>query len=311
MPILVYTEQQENNFTKQSLEAVSYAYSIAKKTNTDVFTICVNAQNTEILHQYGASKIFNIQSKGLDVFNAQIYAQIIAPYMEDICIFPHNSNALAIASSLSIISNRTIIPKISGLPENFKPFIIKKNAFSGKVLTTVESQEKVILTLQPNSWKIEENPTTGTKEAIVLDITNNLQLIEKEKISSKQDLTTSDVVVCAGRGLKSPENWKIIEELANALNGTTACTRPIADMDWRSYNEHAGQTGKTISPKLYIGVGVSGATQHIAGINQSGTIIVINNNPEAEFFKYADYGIIGDAMEVVPQITQKIKITKQ
>lgn len=307
MPILVYTEQQENNFTKQSLEVVSYAYSIAKKIDTDVFVICINAKNTEILHQYGASKIFNIQSKGLDVFNTQVYAQVIASYIEDICIFPHTSSALAIASSLSIIKSRAIIPKISGFPESFKPFIIKKNAFLGKTWATVEAQGKVILTLQPNSWKIEENHTTGTEEIIVLDTTNNFQLIEKEKISNKQDLTTSDVVVCAGRGLKSPENWEIIEELANALNGTTACTRPIADMGWRSYNEHAGQTGKTISPKLYIGVGVSGATQHVSGINQSETIIVINNDPNAEFFKYADYGIIGDAMEIVPKITYKIK----
>ena len=167
--------------------------------------------------------------------------------------------------------------------------------------------ENLVLTLIPHVFNIEENHAVAIIESHHIEIKNPFKLIHKEEKNSKKDLTASDIVVCAGRGLKAPKNWKIVEELAEILNGATACTRPVSDMGWRDYNEHTGQTGKHISPKLYIGIGISGATQHIAGIINSKTIIVINNDSNADFFKYADYGIIGDAFKIVPSLTKKIR----
>lgn len=313
MSIFVYTESDKNGFTAESLEAISFAKKWASQQNKELIALCINAKTPEFLKKFGANKIIAIKSESLKTFNPQCFAQILEQYIDGLTIFPHTAESIAIAGSLSVLKGFPIITQISEFPEQLSLLALKRNIFSGKAHMSVYPEtEQLILTLIPKFFGIKENPTESTIENIEIELKNPFSLLEKEEKKNSKDLTTANIVVCAGRGLKAPENWKMIEELAQVLDATTACTRPISDMGWRDYNEHAGQTGKNIAPQLYIGIGVSGATQHIAGINGSKTIVVINNDPNADFFKYADYGIIGDAFQIVPALTEKIrKINEQ
>ena len=308
MAIFVYTETDKNGFTPISLEAVSFAKKIASQKKEELIALCINAENPEFLQKFGANKIISIHSNSLATFNAQCYAQILAKHVNGLTIFPHTIEGQAISGVLSVLKKSSLITQVNSYPESLSPFILKKNIFSEKAeMIIYPNTENLVLTLIPHVFNIEEKHAIATIETYHIKLENPFKLIHKEEKNSKKDLTTSDIVVCAGRGLKSPENWKMVEELADVLNGATACSRPVSDMGWRDYNEHAGQTGKHISPKLYIGIGISGATQHIAGIINSKTIIVINNDANADFFKYADYGIIGDAFQIVPSLTKKIR----
>lgn len=308
MPIFVYIEYYKNQFTPHSLETISYARQIANNQNTELFALCFNAENSISLQKYGVNKLINIKSENLKTFNAHIYAQILSENINGLCIFPHNPEASSVASMLSIIKNQELITQVCNFPQTFEPFSLQRKVFSGKAIQHIKIKSSIpIITLAPNTFNIKENESSFSEEIINIESENSFQIINKEEKLNKKDLTNANIVVCAGRGLKSPENWKMIEDLAEILNGATACTRPISDMGWRNYNEHTGQTGKHISPKLYIGIGISGATQHIAGINSSQCIVVINNDPQADFFKYANYGIIGDAFQIVPELTKKIK----
>ena len=308
MAVFVYTETDKNGFTPISLEAVSFAKKIASQKKEELIALCINAENPDFLQKFGANKIISIHSDSLTTFNAQCYAQVLAKHINGLTIFPHTIESQAISGVLSILKKSSLITQVNSYPECLSPFILKKNIFSGKAeMNIYPDTENLILTIMPYVFNIKEIHEIAFIESYHIEIDNPFKLIHKEEKNSKKDLTTSDIVVCAGRGLKSPENWKIVEELAEILNGATACSRPVSDMGWRDYNEHAGQTGKHISPKLYIGIGISGATQHIAGIINSKTIIVINNDVNADFFKYADYGIIGDAFQIVPSLTKKIR----
>ena len=308
MAIFVYTETDKNGFTPISLEAISFAKKIASQKKEELIAVCINTENPEFLQKFGANKIISIHSDSLTTFNAQCYAQILAKHVDGLTIFPHTIEGQAISGVLSILKKSSLITQVNSYPECLSPFILKKNIFSGKAeMNIYPDTENLILTIMPYVFNIKEIHEIAIIESHHMEIKNPFKLVYREEKKSKKNLTTSDIVVCAGRGLKSPENWKMIEELAEVLNGATACTRPVSDMEWRDYNEHAGQTGKHISPKLYIGIGISGATQHIAGIINSKTIIVINNDANADFFKYADYGIIGDAFQIVPSLTKKIR----
>ena len=308
MAIFVYTETDKNGFTPISLEAISFAKKIASQKREELIALCINTENPEFLQKFGANKIISIHSDSLTTFNAQCYAQVLAKHINGLTIFPHTIEGQAISGVLSILKKSSLITQVNSYPECLSPFILKKNIFSGKAeMNIYPDTENLILTIMPYVFNIKEIHEIAVIESYHIEIDNPFKLIHKEEKNSKKDLTTSDIVVCAGLGLKSPENWKIVEELAEILNGATACSRPVSDMGWRDYNEHAGQTGKHISPKLYIGIGISGATQHIAGIINSKTIIVINNDVNADFFKYADYGIIGDAFQIVPSLTKKIR----
>ena len=308
MAIFVYTETDKNGFTPISLEAVSFAKKIASQKREELIALCINTENPEFLQKFGANKIISIHSDSLTTFNAQCYAQILAKHVDGLTIFPHTIEGQAISGVLSVLKKSSLITQVNSYPESLSPFILKKNIFSEKAeMNIYPDTENLILTIMPYVFNIKEIHEIAIIESHHMEIKNPFKLVYREEKKSKKNLTTSDIVVCAGRGLKSPENWKIVEELAEILNGATACSRPVSDMGWRDYNEHAGQTGKHISPKLYIGIGISGATQHIAGIINSKTIIVINNDVNADFFKYADYGIIGDAFQIVPSLTKKIR----
>ena len=308
MAVFVYTETDKNGFTPISLEAISFAKKIASQKKEELIAVCINTENPEFLQKFGTNKIISIHSDSLTTFNAQCYAQVLAKHINGLTIFPHTIESQAISGVLSILKKSSLITQVNSYPECLSPFILKKNIFSGKAeMNIYPDTENLILTIMPYVFNIKEIHEIAFIESYHIEIDNPFKLIHKEEKNSKKDLTTSDIVVCAGRGLKSPENWKIVEELAEILNGATACSRPVSDMGWRDYNEHTGQTGKHISPKLYIGIGISGATQHIAGIINSKTIIVINNDSNADFFKYADYGIIGDAFKIVPSLTKKIR----
>lgn len=312
MSIFVYVEYYKNHFTSHSLETISYAKQLANTKNKELIAICFNAENGIFLQKYGVNKLINIKSESLKIFNAQIYAQILAQNIDGLCVFPHNSEASCVASMFSILKNEILITQVCSFPKNISPFSVQRKTFSGKAIANIKIKSSTpILTLTRNTFGIKENQSTFSEKILNIELENPFQIINKQEKHHKKDLTNADIVVCAGRGLKSPENWQIIEKLADILNATTACTRPVADMGWRNYNEHIGQTGKHISPKLYIGIGVSGATQHIAGINSSQCIVVINNDPKADFFKYANYGIIGDAFQIVPLLTEKIKNFKE
>ena len=240
MAIFVYTETDKNGFTPISLETVSFAKKIASQKKEELIALCINTENPDFLQKFGANKIISIHSDSLTTFNAQCYAQILAKHINGLTIFPHTIEGQAISGVLSVLKKSSLITQVNSYPESLSPFILKKNIFSEKAeMNIYPDTENLILTIMPYVFNIKEIHEIAIIESYHIEIDNPFKLIHKEEKNSKKDLTTSDIVVCAGRGLKSPENWKMIEELAEVLNGATACTRPVSDMGWRDYNEHA------------------------------------------------------------------------
>lgn len=322
MPVLVYVENAEQKFKKSTFEVVSYAKAIADKINTDLIAISigdVSQEDLAALGNYGTKKILNVSTEKLKTFVNQAYASVIADAAKSV-----NANIIVLSNSFS---GRGMAPRIAvklkagladgavELPQlNGSSFQIKKTAFSGKAFATVEllSENKVI-TLTPNSYKVVEAGFTAEVEDFSPAINeSDFQTMVKEivRATDKVALPEAEIVVSGGRGLKGPENWKIVEDLAEVLGAATACSKPVSDAGWRPHEEHVGQTGIAVSPNLYIAIGISGAIQHLAGISSSKTIVAINKDPEAPIFKVADYGIVGDAFEVVPKLTEAIKTYK-
>ena len=230
----------------------------------------------------------------------------------NVIVFPHTTDASSIAPMLAIMKNFSLITNAIETPESMSPFQVKRRAFSGKGMMHAKADAAgVIVTISQNAYGVKENAVSGVEEVKNLSVANeDTKVISHEQSSGKLDLKEAEVVVSAGRGMKGPENWGMIEDLANLLGAATACSKPVSDIGWRPHSEHVGQTGKAISPNLYIAVGISGAIQHLAGVNSSKTIVVINSDPEAPFFKSADYGVVGDAFQIIPELTQKIKALK-
>jgi electron transfer flavoprotein alpha subunit len=268
------------------------------------------------LGKHGAKKVYHVQDEKLNTFDSQVQAKIVSEVAQQtgakIIIFSNNSSGKALAPRLAVRLKAGLVAGATALPETSNGFTVRKNVFSGKAYASVSVNTDVkVITLNVNAFTIIEGegtaevvPFTTTVEAPKLKVTGST------KTSGKVALTEADVVVSAGRGLKGPENWAMVEELADTLGAALACSRPVADAHWRPHNEHVGQTGVAIAPNLYIAIGISGAIQHLAGVNRSKHIVVINKDPEAPFFKAADYGIVGDAFEVVPKLTQAIKKLK-
>ncbi len=229
-----------------------------------------------------------------------------------IIVFPQSADASAVAPMLSITKNYALITNVLATPESVSPFQVKRRAFSGKGFMHAKSDASgVVVTVSPNAFGVKENLVAGSEEIKALSVANtDVKVVSHEQSSGKLDLKEAEIVVSAGRGLKGPENWGMIEELANVLGAATACSKPVSDIGWRPHTEHVGQTGKAIAPNLYIAVGISGAIQHLAGVNGSKTIVVVNSDPEAPFFKSADYGVVGDAFQIIPALTEKIKALK-
>ncbi len=322
MSVLTFADVSAGKIKKSSLEAIYYAKQIAAKTGGKTIVLLYKANEDAIKSaaQVGADKIINIQNDINEVTSdAMVVAKIISKYATaEGCkniVLPYDIHGKATASSLSGILKCAVVSAVTNIPEvNGNAFLFKKNVFSGKAFSTMEVGGDVkVITFLPNSFQFQMN-TSATPE--VVNTTTDLSgIVSKIKVKEVQKndnngsipLPEADLVVSGGRGLKGPENWNIIEDLAKALGATTACSRPVADMHWRPHHEHVGQTGLAIRPNLYIAIGISGAIQHLAGVSGSKTIVVINNDKEAPFFKSADYGIVGDAFAIVPKLTEAIK----
>ena len=314
MSILVYTESWNGSFRKSTFEAVSYASETAKLLSTDVVAISLgNVPNEELekLGNYGANKVISCEK--INKEDAEAAAEIMHNLINDsnIFIFSNTYSAKMIAPRLSIKMKAGLITNIISLSEDSSPLKVKRKAFSSKAIeTVVVKSEKAILSIAPNSFKVIEN--SGMCEITKNDTikTGRITVEGQETSSGKISLSEAEIVVSAGRGLKGPENWTMIEELADILGAATACSKPVSDIGWRPHSEHVGQTGKVVAPNLYIAIGISGAIQHLAGVNSSKIMVAINTDPEAPFFKAANYGIVGDAFDVIPKMIEELKKTK-
>ena len=319
MSILIYTEIAKGKIKKSSLEAVNYGSRIAAQLNTTATAVVIGDADLSDLGKAGAKKVLKLKNDKLSGLNGQYLTaaieQVVAAENTSIIIFAHDFTGKEVAPRLAaklkagIVAGAVDNPTISG-----DAFSVKKNVFSGKAVATyaITSAKKVISIL-PNSFPVELNGSAveATDFAINLDTVNSPIIVkEVKKVSGELNLPDAELVVSAGRGMKGPENWGMIEELANVLGAATACSKPVSDLGWRPHGEHVGQTGKPVAANLYIAVGISGAIQHIAGINSSKVKVVINTDAEAPFFKVADYGIVGDAFEIVPQLIEKLKAFK-
>jgi electron transfer flavoprotein alpha subunit len=311
MSILVYTESWDGSFRKSTFEAASYASETAKILETEVIAISLGEVSNDELNKlgnYGVNKVVSYSS--IDKGDSQSATKAIAKIANNssVLIFSNTNTAKMIAPRLSAKLKAGIVTNVITLSESVNPLQVKRQAFSSKAieLATVNSST-AILAIAPNSFKLIE---TGGNCTIEQDSTNEKGAINiegKETASGKISISEAEIVVSAGRGLKGPENWGMIEELAELLGAATACSKPVSDIGWRPHGEHVGQTGKAVAADLYFAIGISGAIQHLAGINSSKVIVAINTDPEAPFFKAADYGIVGDAFEIVPKIIQEIK----
>lgn len=318
MSVLVYTESEEGKFKKIAFEAVSYAKGIASILGTSVIAVSINGNQTDQLGKYGASKVLNVSSDKLENFNASAYADVIAQAAEkeaaNIVVISSSANCKYLAPLLAINMEAGYVPNAIELPSSVAPFKIKSNVFSNKAFANSEiTTEKKLIGLAKNAFGVVENETSPIQEnfsPVISEDDLHTKVTSLEKSNDKISIADADIVVSGGRGLKGPENWGMIEELAAVLGAATACSKPVSDLGWRPHSEHVGQTGKPVASNLYIAIGISGAIQHLAGINSSKVKVVINSDPEAPFFKAADYGIVGDAFDVVPTLIQKLKTFK-
>ncbi len=313
--ILVYTESEEGKIKKIALEAVSYAKGIADQMGTSVTAVSINANDISELGKYGASKVLQVSNDKLNKFNGEAYADVIAQAAktEDakVIVVTSSANSKFLAPALAVNLEAGYVPNVTALPESTSPFKVKSNVFTNKAFATTEIKtDRKIIGLGKNSYGLKENETSAANEAFSPNLDAHdfdMEIVSVDKATDKVTIADAEIVVSGGRGLKGPENWGMIEDLAKTLGAATACSKPVSDMGWRPHSEHVGQTGKPVASNLYIAIGISGAIQHLAGINASKVKVVINNDPEAPFFKAADYGIVGDAFEIVPKLTEKLK----
>jgi len=319
--ILVFAETWEGKFKKPSFEAITYAYELGKTINETVACVALGDISEDELKragEYGCSKVIHVTDSRFSAFNAGAYAATIADVANKegstYIIFSNTYSGKSVAPRVSAKLQAGLISGAVALPSSTEPFVVRKKCFSGKGFTDVQvSSERKIIAISPNSFHIASNPTSVSIEvsnAPVNDALFDTKINEIKKASGKIALTEAEIVVSGGRGMKGPENWGMIEELAEALGAATACSKPVADMGWRPHHEHVGQTGITIAPNLYIAIGISGAIQHLAGVSSSKVIVAINADKEAPFFKVADYGIVGDAFQIVPKLTEAVKQLK-
>jgi electron transfer flavoprotein alpha subunit len=318
MPVLIFVDVAEGHVKKSSLEALSYGAKVAEQTGTSAEAVVLGKVSDDLvaLGKYGVKKIHQVNNDALNHFDAQVYTKVISQVAEasgaTIIVFSNNVDGKAIAPRLSARLKAGLVSGAVALPDTSNGFVVKKNVFSGKAYANVSVNTVIkIIALNPNAYPVKEGD--GAAEVSVFTATVDspkVKVISTHKASGEIPLTEAEIVVSGGRGLKGPENWGLVEDLAKVLHAATACSRPVADANWRPHHEHVGQTGIAIAPDLYIAIGISGAIQHLAGVNRSKVIVVINKDPEAPFFKAADYGIVGDAFEVVPKLTEAIKKIK-
>ena len=315
MSVLVYTENEEGKFKKAALEVASYAKGVASMLGTTVTAVSINANDNSELGTYGVDKVLEVKEDKLKTFNARAYADTLAQAAkkEDakVIILSSSANSKFLAPILAVHLDAGYTSNVVALPDSAEPFVVKRTAFTNKAFSLTEiSTDCKVIGLSNNAFGLKEVSASATVESFSPQLTDadfSVSVVSVDKATDKVSIADAEIVVSGGRGLKGPENWNMIEELADVLGAATACSKPVSDMGWRPHGEHVGQTGKPVAANLYIAVGISGAIQHLAGINSSKTKVVINNDPEAPFFKAADYGIVGDAFEVVPQLIEKLK----
>lgn len=312
MSVVVYCEYGEDGFKKIALEAMTYGRKVADSLGINLVAIVNNSDfDQNVVRNYGFSKAVTYDSVpvGDSRATAGIISEIIMKEEGRVFIIPFNSTGKNIAGQVAVMCKAGVATSVSGLPLSINPIVVPVTVFAGKATADVRIEgERAVLAIQSNSIEPEESPSDalevetygGKKEAQV-------KIVERKTVTDDIPLPEADLVVSGGRGLKGPENWPMLLDLAEALGAATACSRPVADSDWRPHHEHVGQTGLTIRPNLYIAIGISGAIQHLGGVNNSKTIVVINKDPEAPFFKAADYGVVGDLFEVVPKLTEAVK----
>lgn len=318
MSVFIYIDHSEGRVKKASLEALCYGAALASQLNTTAEGILLGTLSTDpaLLGKYGIKKIHQAAQESLNSLDAQVYAKIIADTVsaagDGVLVFSNNLSGKAVAPRVAARLKAALVTGAIALPDTANGFVVKKTVFSGKAFANISLNTPIkVIGLNPNAYTIKEGE--GKAEIVTLPVTApapKVKVVSTTAATGHVPLTEAELVVSGGRGLKGPENWGMIEELANALGAATACSRPVADAHWRPHNEHVGQTGIAIAPNLYIAIGISGAIQHLAGVNRSKVIVVINKDPEAPFFKAADYGIVGDAFEVVPKLIAAVKKLK-
>ncbi|MGR7812407.1 electron transfer flavoprotein subunit alpha/FixB family protein [Lacinutrix undariae] len=316
MSVLVYTESEEGTFKKVALEVASYAKAVADLMGTTVTAVTFNANDTSVLGNHGVDKVLTVTDSKLNSFNANAYANVIkqAAINEGakVVIVSSSADSKYLAPLLAVDLNAGFASNVVEAPSSTSPFTVKRTAFTNKAfnMTTISTDVKLVA-VSKNAFGIVENSASATVEAFSPSIPEfGVNVESVDKVTGQVTIADADIVVSGGRGLKGPENWGMIEELADVLGAATACSKPVSDLGWRPHSEHVGQTGKPVASNLYIAVGISGAIQHLAGINASKVKVVINTDPEAPFFKAADYGIVGDAFEVLPKLITKLKAFK-
>lgn len=318
MSILIYAESAEGKIKKVAFELASYAKKVASSMGTTVTAVTINNADNSALANYGVDKVVTISNDKLNNFSAKAYADVIAQVAKkegaQIVLVSSSTDSLYVAPLVAVNLEAGYASNVVALPESTSPFQVKRTAFSNKAFNLTEINTPVkVLGIAKNSFGLIENTSSLTEESFTPTLNDadfGIKVQSVEKVSGKVTIADAEIVVSAGRGMKGPENWGMIEELASVLGAATACSKPVSDIGWRPHSEHVGQTGKPVAANLYIAVGISGAIQHIAGINSSKVKVVINTDPEAPFFKVADYGVVGDAFAVVPQLIEKLKTFK-
>ena len=314
MEILIFAETDDKgNLKKDAYEIASYASEISAENGGSVNALCFNASNAESLSDYGVSKIINSKNEELKNFDPSNYSKCITEVFNNekcnLLVLSSSSNSKHIGGILSVLIDASYVTNVISKLTNGEKMTVVRNTFTNKAFETVEIiKNKTILAISKNSFGLKENPVNSEVVEINFNISESRNKVKSiDRATNKVTIADADIVVSGGRGLKGPENWHLIEELAEVLGGATACSKPVSDLGWRPHSEHVGQTGKPVSSNLYIAIGISGAIQHLAGVNSSKVKVVINTDPEAPFFKAADYGIVGDAFEVVPKLIDKLK----
>ncbi|TXE06805.1 electron transfer flavoprotein subunit alpha/FixB family protein [Gelidibacter salicanalis] len=313
MSVLVYTESEEGKFKKVAFEVASYAKAVADQMGTTVTALTINANDVSELGTYGVDKVLKVNDSKLDMFNAKTYANVIKQAAEKegtkVVVVSSSADSKYLAPLLAVGLDAGYASNVVEAPTSASPFTVKRTAFTNKAFnfSTIDTDVKIV-GVSKNAFGLKENSASAAAEDFAPSIPENGVHVESvDKAKNTVTIADAEIVVSGGRGLKGPENWGMVEELAEVLGAATACSKPVSDLGWRPHSEHVGQTGKPVAANLYIAIGISGAIQHLAGINASKVKVVINSDPEAPFFKAADYGVVGDAFEVVPKLIEKLK----
>ena len=318
MSVLIFAESANGKLKKVAFEAATYGREVANAQGLSLVAITFEVDNANELAQYGVDKILVIEGEHFKTFNAKAYGKAIVQAAQNnqssVVVFSATTDANYVAPLVAVGLEAGYASNVTALPMSYSPFTVKRSAFSNKAFNqTVINTDIKVISVSKNAIGINATSAAGTSETFSPEISDadfGVKSQNIEKVTGKVTIADAEIVVSGGRGLKGPENWHLIENLAEVLGAATACSKPVSDIGWRPHSEHVGQTGKPVASNLYIAIGVSGAIQHIAGVNSSKVKVVINTDPEAPFFKVADYGVVGDAFDVVPQLIEKLKAFK-